>query len=89
MLSPRLTRFWWLLRDGREALAELIGTDPETDLAVLKIDSAGPTRRDYSLADQQKTGDVVMAIGNPFGLGQTVTMGIISATGRTAGPQHL
>jgi serine protease DegS len=69
------------LRDGREALAELIGTDPETDLAVLKIDlpelpvvNISPT--------QQRIGDVVMAIGNPFGLGQTVTMGIVSATGR-------
>lgn len=69
------------LRDGREALAELIGTDPETDLAVLKIDlhelpiaTISPT--------QQRIGDVVMAIGNPFGLGQTVTMGIVSATGR-------
>ncbi|MFO7705265.1 MAG: trypsin-like peptidase domain-containing protein [Halopseudomonas sp.] len=69
------------LRDGREALAELIGTDPETDLAVLKINlhelpvvTISPT--------PQRIGDVVMAIGNPFGLGQTVTMGIVSATGR-------
>ncbi|MEJ6656510.1 MAG: trypsin-like peptidase domain-containing protein [Pseudomonas sp.] len=70
------------LRDGREALAELIGTDPETDLAVLKIDLPDLPAATISPTDQQKTGDVVMAIGNPFGLGQTVTMGIISATGR-------
>lgn len=70
------------LRDGREALAELIGTDPETDLAVLKINLPDLPAVTISQTDQQKTGDVVMAIGNPFGLGQTVTMGIISATGR-------
>lgn len=70
-----------LLRDGREALAELIGTDPETDLAVLKIDL--PDLPVVTISpNQQRIGDVVMAIGNPFGLGQTVTMGIVSATGR-------
>lgn len=70
------------LRDGREALAELIGTDPETDLAVLKIDLPDLPAVSISPAQQQRIGDVVMAIGNPFGLGQTVTMGIVSATGR-------
>lgn len=70
------------LRDGREAIAELIGTDPETDLAVLKIDLPDLPTATISTDEQQSTGDVVMAIGNPFGLGQTVTMGIISATGR-------
>ncbi|SDU22008.1 S1C family serine protease [Halopseudomonas salegens] len=70
------------MQDGREALAELIGTDPETDLAVLKIDLPNLPSVSISNSDQQRTGDVVMAIGNPFGLGQTVTMGIISATGR-------
>ncbi|PCC99159.1 S1C family serine protease [Halopseudomonas pelagia] len=70
-----------LLRDGREALAELIGTDPETDLAVLKINL--PDLPVVTISpNQQRIGDVVMAIGNPFGLGQTVTMGIVSATGR-------
>jgi len=70
------------LQDGREALASLIGTDPETDLAVLKIDLPDLPAVTIDSRDQQRIGDVVMAIGNPFGLGQTVTMGIISATGR-------
>ncbi len=70
------------LQDGREALARLIGTDPETDLAVLKIDLPNLPAVTIDSRDQQLIGDVVMAIGNPFGLGQTVTMGIISATGR-------
>ncbi|RKR02516.1 serine protease DegS [Kushneria sinocarnis] len=70
------------LRDGRETLAQVIGTDPETDLAVLRIDLDHlPV---ISLADSSKLriGDVALAIGNPFGVGQTVTMGIISAVGR-------
>jgi len=70
------------LRDGRETLATLVGTDPDSDLAVLKIDLDNlPVIR---LADSEKiaVGDVSLAIGNPFGVGQTVTMGIISATGR-------
>lgn len=71
------------LQDGREAMAELIGTDPETDLAVLKIDLPDLPVATLSPVEQLRTGDVVMAIGNPFGLGQTVTMGIISATGRS------
>src|SRR5690606_12325770 len=70
------------LRDGREAIAKLIGTDPETDLAVLKIDMPALPAATITPEEQPATGDVVMAIGNPFGLGQTVTMGIISATGR-------
>ena len=71
------------LQDGREAMAELIGTDPETDLAVLKINLPDLPVATLSPVEQLRTGDVVMAIGNPFGLGQTVTMGIISATGRS------
>ncbi|WP_373186458.1 S1C family serine protease [Halopseudomonas sp.] len=70
------------LRDGREAMATLVGTDPETDLAVLKIELEDLPSVSISDAGQQQIGDVVLAIGNPFGLGQTVTMGIISATGR-------
>jgi len=70
------------LYDGREIKAEIIGSDPETDLAVLKI----PPKNIQSivLGEPQKTriGDVVLAIGNPFSVGQTVTQGIISATGR-------
>lgn len=71
------------LRDGRETLAEVIGTDPESDLAVLRI--ALETLPVITLADSEQVavGDIVMAIGNPFGVGQTVTMGIISATGRS------
>ena len=70
------------LRDGREAMAELVGTDPETDLAVLKVELDNLPSVSISSAEQQAIGDVVLAIGNPFGLGQTVTMGIVSATGR-------
>src|SRR5690606_39743749 len=70
------------LRDGREAIAKLIGTDPETDLAVLKIDLPDLPAATITPEEQPATGDVVMAIGNPFGLGQTVPMGIISATDR-------
>ncbi|NLY58483.1 MAG: PDZ domain-containing protein [Gammaproteobacteria bacterium] len=71
------------LQDGREAMAELIGTDPETDIAVLKIDLPDLPVATLSQAEHLRTGDVVLAIGNPFGLGQTVTKGIISATGRS------
>ena len=70
------------LWDGRFATAQVVGTDPETDLAVLKIDLTGlpaaPLAEDANL----RVGDVVLAIGNAFGLSHTVTMGIISATGR-------
>lgn len=70
------------LRDGREANALLIGTDPEADLALLKIEL--PALPAIKIASQrsQSIGDVVLAIGNPFGVGQTVTMGIVSAIGR-------
>ncbi|MCP4598647.1 Do family serine endopeptidase [Neptuniibacter sp.] len=70
------------LRDGREAMAEVIGTDPETDLAVLKIKLDNLPSITLTHSDNIRVGDVVLAIGNPFGVGQTVTMGIISATGR-------
>src|SRR5690606_23375187 len=63
-------------------MAELIGTDPETDIAVLKINLPDLPVATLSPAEQLRTGDVVMAIGNPFRLGQTVTKGIISAMGR-------
>ncbi len=69
------------LRDGREALAEVVGLDPETDLAVLRIEL--DDLPSITLASEEsRIGDVALAIGNPFGVGQTVTMGIISATGR-------
>ncbi len=70
------------LKDGREAIAEVIGTDPETDLAVLKVSMSNLPSIALSQSDDNRVGDVVLAIGNPFGVGQTVTMGIISATGR-------
>lgn len=73
------------LDDGRNAKAIIIGSDPETDLAVIKIDMKGLPSITFGHSDQAKVGDIVLAIGNPFGLGQTVTMGIISALGRTLG----
>ncbi len=70
------------LRDGRTASAKVVGTDPDTDLAILKI--AAPQLQSITLghSKQLRVGDVVLAIGNPFGVGQTVTSGIVSATGR-------
>ncbi len=70
------------LRDGREAIAQVIGTDPDSDLAVLKIDLKNLPVIKLSNSEDIAIGDVTLAIGNPFGVGQTVTMGIISATGR-------
>ncbi|MDR9438320.1 MAG: Do family serine endopeptidase [Halomonas sp.] len=71
------------LRDGRETLAEVIGTDPESDLAVLRIDLTSLPVIELTDTGRVAVGDVSLAIGNPFGVGQTVTMGIISATGRS------
>lgn len=71
------------LRDGRETLAEVIGTDPESDLAVLRIALDEVPVIELADSGDVAIGDVSLAIGNPFGVGQTVTMGIISATGRS------
>ncbi|MGM0615707.1 MAG: Do family serine endopeptidase [Pseudomonadota bacterium] len=71
------------LRDGRESIAEVIGTDPESDLAVLRIPLDNLPVIKLSNSENTAIGDVALAIGNPFGVGQTVTMGIISATGRS------
>lgn len=71
-----------MLNDGKKINAKLIGSDPESDLAVIKIDMTGLKPLGFK-QDLTKVGDVVLAIGNPFGVGQTVTQGIISATGRT------
>lgn len=71
-----------LLYDGRELPAAVVGTDPETDLAVLKIDADNLQEIQFGNPNQAEIGDVVLAIGNPFGVGQTVTQGIISATQR-------
>src|SRR6185295_1385850 len=71
------------LADARKVPARVVGTDPETDLAVLKIDLPRLPAITFGNADQVRVGDVVLAIGNPFGVGQTVTLGIVSALGRT------
>jgi len=71
------------LADGRKADGKIVGTDPETDLAVIKISLQNLPAITLGQAEQAKVGDVVLAIGNPFGVGQTVTMGIISALGRS------
>jgi len=70
------------LADGRQARARLIGADPESDLAVLKIDLPGLTAIAAEDSSDLRVGDVVLAIGNPFGVGQTTTMGIVSGLGR-------
>jgi serine protease DegQ len=70
------------LADGRTTTAKVIGVDPETDLAVLKVNMTNLPTITLGRIDQSRVGDVVLAIGNPFGVGQTVTMGIISALGR-------
>jgi len=71
------------LNDGRQAKAKLVGTDPESDLAVLKIEARDLPAITFGRSDSLQVGDVVLAIGNPFDVGQTVTMGIVSALGRT------
>ncbi len=70
------------LADGRKAIAKVVGSDPETDLAVVKIDLDNLPAITLGHVEEARVGDVVLAIGNPFGVGQTVTMGIISALGR-------
>jgi Do/DeqQ family serine protease len=71
------------LNDGRQLNAELIGTDPEADVAVIQIPADNLTELPIADSNQLKVGDFVVAIGNPFGLGQTVTSGIVSALGRS------
>ncbi|MBS0498004.1 MAG: Do family serine endopeptidase [Proteobacteria bacterium] len=71
------------LVDGRKAKAKLIGSDPETDLAVLKTNLTDLPVITFGQSQQVKVGDVVLAVGNPFGVGQSVTMGIVSALSRS------
>jgi serine protease DegQ len=71
-----------VLADGRRSAANVVGLDPETDLAVIKIKLDKLPVMVLGQVEQARVGDVVLAIGNPFGVGQTVTMGIISALGR-------
>ncbi len=71
-----------LLSDGRRIKAKVVGSDPETDVAVIRAEVKDLPAIEFGDAEHAKVGDVVLAIGNPFGVGQTVTMGIVSALGR-------
>ena len=71
------------MEDGRNFTATLVGSDPDVDIAVLKIDAKNLHSVKLADSDKLEVGDYVVAIGNPFGLGQTVTTGIVSALGRT------
>ncbi len=73
------------LNDGRTLDAKLVGSDPPSDLAVLRINASNLPVLNLGDSDRVRVGDVVLAIGNPLGVGQTVTMGIISAKGRSTG----
>ncbi|OIR04870.1 putative periplasmic serine endoprotease DegP-like precursor [mine drainage metagenome] len=70
------------LPDGRKMSAKVVGTDPDTDLALIKVDAEHLPAITFASSDTLNVGDVVLAIGNPFGVGQTVTQGIVSALGR-------
>jgi len=70
-------------KDGRQIDAKLVGRDPQTDLALVQVSASGLAQLPMGDSDQLQVGDVVLAIGNPFGLGQTVTSGIVSALGRS------
>lgn len=70
------------LSDNRQFAAKLIGTDPKTDVAVIKINATGLSALPIGDSSKMQVGDVVLAIGDPFGIGKTATMGIVSATGR-------
>ncbi|HUP97934.1 MAG TPA: trypsin-like peptidase domain-containing protein [Usitatibacter sp.] len=76
------------LHDGRTVIGKTVGTDPDTDLAVVRIAANGLTPMTFGQSEQARVGDVVLAIGDPFSVGQTVTMGIISAVGREIGNQN-
>jgi len=72
------------LADGRKVPARIVGSDPESDLAVLRVEAGGKLPAIvFGKSDELRVGDVVLAIGNPFGVGQTVTSGIVSALGRS------
>jgi serine protease Do len=73
------------LSDGRTLVAKIVGSDPPSDLAVLKVEASGLAVLPLGDSDRTRVGDVVLAIGNPLGIGQTVTSGIISAKGRQTG----
>ncbi len=71
------------LHDGQQLVAKIVGSDPEADVAILKIEHDNLTHIPFADSSKLRVGDFTVAIGNPFGLGQTVTSGIISALGRT------
>lgn len=71
-----------LLSDKREFIGKLVGADPKTDLSVIKIEAEGLSSIEMGNSDELKVGELVLAIGNPYGLNQTITMGIVSAVGR-------
>jgi serine protease DegQ len=73
------------LSDGRTVVGKIVGSDPDTDLAVVRVSATGLTPVTFGSSDSAKVGDIVLAIGDPFSVGQTVTMGIISAVGREIG----
>jgi serine protease Do/serine protease DegQ len=73
------------LSDEREFKAKVIGADPKTDIAIIKIEAEGLPTATLADSDRIRVGDVVFAVGNPLGIGQTVTMGIVSAKGRSVG----
>jgi serine protease DegQ len=74
------------LADGRVMPGKIVGTDPDTDLAVVRVNATGLTPITFGQSEAAKVGDIVLAIGDPFSVGQTVTMGIISAVGRELAP---
>src|SRR6185369_12207367 len=73
------------LSDKRTFTAKVVGTDAASDLAVLKLEEKGLPALAFGSSDALRVGDIVLAFGNPLGIGQTVTMGIVSAKGRATG----
>src|SRR3546814_5440433 len=75
-----------ILSDGRTVKAEFVGSDPDTDVALMQIHADNLTAIPLADSDALRVGDFVVAVGNPFGVGQTVTSGIVSAVGRSNVP---